>query len=62
MNTRFADTQYYIALLNREDQHHARATRQTKKFRGVIVTTEWVLAEAGNAMSDPRHRGHFVRL
>ncbi|MCG3130477.1 MAG: hypothetical protein FLDDKLPJ_01239 [Phycisphaerae bacterium] len=62
MNTRFADTQYYVALLNRNDQHHARAMHLTEMFRGIVVTSEWVLAEVGSAMSAPRHRSNFARL
>ncbi len=62
MTVRFADTQYYIALLNPEDQHHSRAKALTEQFRGVVVTTEWVLAEVGNSVCIPRHRGNFVQL
>ncbi|RJP37071.1 MAG: PIN domain-containing protein [Phycisphaerales bacterium] len=62
MKVRFADAQYYVALLNPADQHHDRAKALTSAFDGAIVTTEWVLAEVGNAMSEPRRRGSLVEL
>ena len=62
MNARFADAQYYIALLNPDDLYHASAKAITAGFRGTVITTEWVLAEVGNAISQPRHRRSFVQL
>ncbi len=40
----FADTFYFLALLNRKDEAHAKAV----SYSGLIdklVTTEWVLTE-----------------
>lgn len=39
MNTLFADTFYYIALLNPADNAHAHAVEFTRGFAGQIVTT-----------------------
>ncbi len=47
----FADTSYYVALLQRTDSLHARALQITDSFRGRIVTTAWVLTELGNYFS-----------
>ena len=38
----FADTSYYIALLNRSDEFHAKARALT--VRGLrVVTSSWVI-------------------
>ena len=62
MTARYADAHYYIALLSREDQHHAAAVRLTAQLEGPIITTDWILAEVGNALSQPRNRLRFVEL
>ncbi|HKI33279.1 MAG TPA: hypothetical protein VKA46_15610 [Gemmataceae bacterium] len=45
MRTVFADTFYFLALLNATDQAHAKAVAFTSSYRGRLVTTEWVLTE-----------------
>jgi predicted nucleic acid-binding protein len=40
-----ADTGFWLALANREDQHHARARAALAKFRGPFVTTWPVVTE-----------------
>ena len=60
----FADAFYFVALLNRADQYHARATAAASQLRGEIVTTEWVLAEVADALADSASRrsvAPFVR-
>ncbi len=52
MNRVFADAFYFVALLNRADQYHAKATAAASQLRGEIVTTEWVLAEVADALAD----------
>lgn len=48
----FADTGYWIALLNRRDNLHQKATEITGQFGAVeIVTSEMVLAEFLNSFS-----------
>jgi len=59
--TRFADTFYFMALLNRRDSAHAAAKAQSTG-RGGIVTTEWVLAELADAMCSRRERQKCVDL
>ena len=51
MTTVFADTYYFIALLNRADEGHQTAVKFTAKFTGEILTTTFVLAELGDGMS-----------
>lgn len=62
MSACFADTFYFIALLNKRDAHHARAMALNVSMRRRLVTTSWVLTEVGDAMAEPRNRGHFLRL
>lgn len=50
MKTWFADTWFYIALLDRDDQHHERVVRFLAENDVMFVTTRWVLAETGNAL------------
>src|SRR5437762_1307250 len=46
----FADTSYFLALLNPADKHHARAHQLTAAGTGTMYTSAWVLVELGNAL------------
>src|SRR5712691_12004953 len=49
----FADTGYWIALVNPRDQIHAKAVSVTQQLSPVrILTSEMVLAEVLNSFSD----------
>jgi predicted nucleic acid-binding protein len=54
MTTVFADTFYFLALLNNTDQAHPKALAFTKA-QGRMVTTGWVLTELGDALAFTRH-------
>lgn len=41
----FADTSFFVALLNPRDVHHATAADLQADFEGRILTTGWVLTE-----------------
>ncbi|MFB1491020.1 MULTISPECIES: type II toxin-antitoxin system VapC family toxin [unclassified Thiocapsa] len=59
MQTVFADTCYWIALLNPRDQLHDRTVRVSQSLRSVrIVTTDEVLTEFLNYFGD---RGVLLR-
>lgn len=58
----FADTFYYLALLNPDDAAHERALAATAERSGTLVTTRWVLTEVGDAMAVPQYRRRFVNL
>ncbi len=46
MNSVFADTSYWIALLNRRDRWHEQALAASRTLgTQSLVTTEWVLTE-----------------
>jgi len=62
MSAVFADSAYYLALLNENDELHERAKSATEQMRGPIVTTAWVLAELADAMCRPRNRGLAVEF
>lgn len=63
MSPVFADTSFYLALLNPRDRHHHRAVELARETRGLTVTTEFILMEIGNAMSGtPRGRDRFLTL
>lgn len=49
--TVFADTGFYVALLNPRDRLHGAAKRFSSDYRGHVVTTEYVLVELGNFLS-----------
>ncbi len=55
MTTVFADTFYFLALLNNTDQGHPKALDFTKDYQGRIVATGWVLTELGDALAFTRH-------
>ena len=46
----FADTFFFLALLDRRDEHHARAAAFAAEYHGLVLTTRWVLAETANTL------------
>ena len=56
MTTRFADTYFYLALLDDQDQHHTRVVAHVADQSDAIVTTRWVLAEVANALAGSAFR------
>lgn len=58
----FADTFFYLALLNPYDADHARVRAESRARRGRVVTTHWVLMEVADAFARPAFRAKFVAL
>ncbi|MCG3131096.1 MAG: hypothetical protein FLDDKLPJ_01872 [Phycisphaerae bacterium] len=58
----FADSYYYLALLNPADEDHARVVQRTRGLKHSLVTSTWVLTEVADAFALPAHRAAFVRL
>lgn len=56
----FADTYYFLALLNSKDPAHSRSVEFTLAFDGEMTTTAWVLTELADALNDPPNRPKFV--
>lgn len=62
MSPIFADTHFYVALLNRRDSMHSTALHWAEQQRPVILTTEFVLLEVANFFKQPSDRAEFVRF
>jgi predicted nucleic acid-binding protein len=65
MNEVFADSHYFIALLNQRDRFHATAVAESLRQTKRIVTTLWVLAEVADALCKPAMRSiaeQFLRF
>ena len=56
MNIVFADAFYFVARLNRRDQHHARVLKFSRGFRARILTSDWVLMEVADALAESESR------
>ena len=62
MTSCFADTFYFVAMLNRRDANHERAMALNASLRVRLVTTAWIVTETANAMSKPPDRLLFLQL
>src|SRR5947208_492555 len=62
MTAFFADTFYFLALLDSREDRHLQAFEFSCDPQVHILTTEWVLAEFGDAYSHPTDRADFVAL
>ncbi|HPD31355.1 MAG TPA: PIN domain-containing protein [Phycisphaerae bacterium] len=62
MNPRFADTAFYVALVNPHDELHVAAIELARDFRGTITTTEYVLVELGNRLARSGDKEVFIEL
>ena len=61
MSRVFADTFYFLALLNRDDPAHRRALAAARSV-AQIVTTEFILLELGNACAKAADHADFLSL
>lgn len=59
MSVVFADAFYFVARLNRRDQHHARVVAFSRDFRSHILTTDWVLMEVADALAKSESRSRM---
>ena len=62
MKTVFADTFFFLALLDSREQRHRQAVEYSRDSQLLSITTEWVLAEFGDAYSHPSDRADFVSM
>jgi predicted nucleic acid-binding protein len=60
MSKVFADTFYFLALLNKNDEAHDKAVEHSAKI-DKLVTTEWVLTELADGLASSRHRNMFLQ-
>jgi uncharacterized protein len=57
----FADTFFYLALLNDADPAHERAIEESRASRQ-IITSEFILLELGNACARAEDHADFLAL
>ena len=50
----FADTFFYLALLNPDDVVHQHASDVSRTLTVSTITTAWVMTELGDALAGPR--------
>jgi len=62
MNCVFADTWFYLAILNPRDPNHPRAVSVIRNEQRHRVTTDWVLVEVGDALCQAGNRDVFIRF
>lgn len=62
MKETFADTFYFLALLNPRDKAHRQAQEVGNSLEGRLITSEYVLIEVGDALSRPLDRPRFLSL
>jgi predicted nucleic acid-binding protein len=62
MKSVFADTFYYLAVLNADDAAHERAVLASERISGQVITTAWVLTEVADALAAPERRPDFLAL
>jgi uncharacterized protein len=56
MKSVFADTFYFLSLLNERDPAHQRSVAASRKAGLSLVTTEFVLIELADALCKPHQR------
>ena len=62
MKAVFADTSFFLASLNPDDQLHERAISVSREVTAPRLTTGFVLLEVANAMSRAALRSRFVEF
>lgn len=62
MKQLFADTSFYVALVNARDVHHDRALDFLRAPSGKVITTDYVIVEVGNFLRRPPDRPYFLSL
>lgn len=62
MKPTFADSFYLLALFNGRDAAHQRAVAASQQLQGTLVTTDWILVETADALSDSANRTRFAEF
>ena len=60
MSKVFADTFYFLALLNKNDEAHAKALQYSVQIEQ-LITTEWVLTELADGLASSRRRSMVLQ-
>jgi uncharacterized protein len=62
MKSVFADTFFFLAAINPDDEAHAEAIAYSNEFHGELLTTAWVLTEVADALAKKEQRAIFKEL
>ncbi|MHC5055291.1 MAG: type II toxin-antitoxin system VapC family toxin [Planctomycetota bacterium] len=62
MSAVFADTYYFLVLLNERDEAHQSAIDAPIDDGDDLITTAWVLTEVADALAAPQNRATFIEL
>jgi uncharacterized protein len=62
MTSIFADTFYFLAIVNVRDAAHQKAVAFSDVHDGTLVTTAWVLTELADGLSRSAQRKAFRRV
>ena len=62
MRTIFLDTSYLLALIRKNDARHKDALTASAKHDGPFITTDLVLVELANCLSQPPYRVTAVAI
>jgi uncharacterized protein len=62
MKTIFADTFYFLALVNPDDEAHAKASAFATSYLGNLVTTWGILLEVADGLAKPSSRKKAMEL
>jgi uncharacterized protein len=55
----FADTAFFLALINPRDQYHRSAAELNARLNTPLLTTAWIMTEFANAISASQARRRF---
>lgn len=58
----FADTFYFLAIINPDDAYHRQALDYSRLKRAPMLTTDWVLTEVADAFARTLYRSAAKRL
>jgi uncharacterized protein len=58
----FADTDFFLALINEKDAAHKLALRYSLSHDHMLLTTCWVLSELADALATVEHRSIFAKI
>jgi len=62
MKSAFADSYYFLSLLNPKDEWHKASLEFTTHLDRSFLTTAWVMTELANSLSRGRNRQLFLDL
>ena len=62
MRTIFLDISYLLALIRKKDARHEAAVAASANYSGPFITTDLVLVELANCLSQPPYRATVVAI